>query len=86
MVLVRLNRLDNYDELLDHIHWMGRHVIGKVLRGSPLPTITPGLLRVSDMAEGEGDDAAQIQHMASELAVEIMGEPLEGLMKTNRWV
>jgi hypothetical protein len=85
MVLVRLDRLDNYDELLDHIRWMGRHAIGKVLRGSPLPTITPGLLRVSDVAKDEGDDSAQIQQMASELAMEIMGEPLERLMKTSRW-
>ena len=86
MVLVRLNRLDNYDELLDHIRWMGWHAIGKVLPGSPLPTITPGLLRVTDAAGGEGDDSATIQQMAGELAVEIMGEPLEGLMKTSRWL
>ena len=86
MVLVRLNRLGNYEELLDDIRWMGRHAIGKVVAGSPLPTITPGLLKVADEAGAEGPGAHPIQHRASELAVEIMGEPLDGLMKTDRWL
>ena len=83
MVLVRLNQVDNYDQLLDEIRWMGRHAIGKVVRGSPLPEITPGLLRVAELAGAEGE--GEIQRMAGELAEEIMGEPLEGLMKTSRW-
>jgi hypothetical protein len=84
MVLVRLNQLDNYQELLDDIRWMGRHAIGKVVRGPQMPEITPGLLRVSEVAGAESE--LQIQQAASELAVEIMGEPLAGLMKTSRWM
>jgi len=84
MVLVRLNQLDNYQELLDDIRWMGRHAIGKVVRGPKMPEITPGLLRVPEVAGAESE--LQIQQAASELAVEIMGEPLAGLMKTSRWM
>jgi len=68
----------------EQIRWMGRHAIGKVVRGPQMPEITPGLLRVSEVAGAESE--LQIQQAASELAVEIMGEPLAGLMKTSRWM
>lgn len=67
MALVRLDRVDNYDELLDHIRWMGTHAVGEVLLpgGAGLPVITPGLIKVGE--EEEGGIAENARALAEEL-------------------
>ncbi|MFH1567145.1 MAG: hypothetical protein ABIL09_04035, partial [Gemmatimonadota bacterium] len=80
MALVRLDRLDNYDELLDHIRWMRRHAVGQVVwkKGAPTPEITPGLLKVAEETDGT------IGERARALAEELAETPYERLREPNR--
>ena len=49
MVLVRLDRCDQYEELLEHVRWMGDYAVGNLVKGRGLNRFyTPGLLRVID--------------------------------------
>ena len=59
MVLVRLDRADDYEELLDEVRSLGRHAVGEVLWRRPdwrFPRRTPGLLKLAD--EGDFEETA----------------------------
>ena len=84
MVLVRLDRADNYEELLDQIRWMGPYAVGERketerhdLKGKGSEgrifeiEYTPGLLKVIDE---EGFGSGPIASAATELVRELSGE------------
>lgn len=49
MVLVRLDRHEEYPAFLEEIRWMGEHAVGQYAKGGGLSRhFTPGLLRVVD--------------------------------------
>ena len=49
MVLVRMDRLENYEELLGHIRWMGDHAVGHLVHPVKAQKFyTPGLLKIFD--------------------------------------
>jgi len=51
MVLVRMDRLENYEELLGHIRWMGEHAVGHLVKppGGPMQWYySPGLRKIVD--------------------------------------
>lgn len=59
MVLVRLDRTEDYEELLDEVRSLGQHAVGEVLWRRPdwrFPRRTPGLLKLAD--EGDFDERA----------------------------
>ena len=76
MMLVRLDRCDDYDELLDEVRSLGPHAVGEVLWRRPVwrfPQRTPGLLRLAD----EGD----FGEIAFDLAEQISGKTRDVLLK-----
>ena len=76
MVLVRLDRADDYEELLDEVRSLGRHAVGEVLWRRPgwrFPRRTPGLLKLAD----EGD----FEETALALAEQISGKSRTLLLK-----
>jgi hypothetical protein len=71
MVLVRLDRHQEYPALVDEIRWMGEHAVGNLAKGGGLSThFTPGLLRVYDE---ESPNDSPILHNALTLAEELCG-------------
>ena len=82
MALVRMDRVDHYEALLDRIRWMREHAVGEALwrKGTPMPEITPGLLKV---AEEEGGIIGQT---ARSLAEELAETPYERLREPRRVV
>lgn len=76
MILVRLDRTQDYDELLEEVRRLGRHAVGEVLwmrPGWPRPQRTSGLLRLAD--EGDFDEVAM------SLAEEISGMTRDALLE-----
>ncbi len=71
MVLVRLDRHERYEELLEYIRWMGEYAVGNLVKGGGLNQYyTPGLLRVIDEV---GPECAPIGTNAVSLAQELTG-------------
>lgn len=76
MALVRLDRHEDYDELLAEVRAMGEHAVGEVLWRRPewqRPKRTPGLLMLAD----EGRD---FEEQALTLAEEISGRSRDELL------
>ncbi|HJP29571.1 MAG TPA: hypothetical protein QGF95_03345 [Candidatus Latescibacteria bacterium] len=76
MVLVRLDRTADYDELLDEVRSLGQHAVGEVLWRRPgwrFPRRTPGLLKLAD--EGDFDE------VALEMAEQISGKSRTQLLE-----
>jgi len=71
MVLVRLDRHEEYDALLEHIRWMGEFAIGNLRKAGMSSHYTSGLLRVIDEV---GSTDEPIGARAVELALELTGE------------
>ena len=76
MILVRLDRCDDYNNLLDEVRSLGPHAVGEVLWMRPawsFPRRTPGLLRLAN--EGDFDEVALA------LAEEISGKSRQLLLQ-----
>ena len=85
MVLVRLDRHENYKELLEKIHWMGDYAIGHLVKvpGGLGHFYTPGLLRVIDEV---GENEAPIGTSALELALELTSQRNLEFLKMRRTI
>ena len=71
MVLVRLDHHESYEQLLDHIRWMGDYAVGNLVKGGGLNRwYTPGLLKVIDEV---GPAHEPIGTSALSLALELTG-------------
>ena len=66
MVLVRQDRTEDYEELLDEVRSLGQHAVGEVLWRPDwrFPRRTPGLLKLAD----EGDFYERALALAEEIS------------------
>ncbi len=72
MVLVRLDRTEDYEELLDEVRSLGQHAVGEVLWRRPdwrFPRRTPGLLKLAD----EGDFDERVLALVEEISGKTRG-------------
>lgn len=71
MVLVRLDRHEEYEALLDKVRWMGDFAVGHLAKAGLNSHYTPGLLKVIDEV---GEAGVPIGTNAVELALELTHE------------
>jgi hypothetical protein len=82
MVLLRLDRCENYSDLLEQVRAMGGYAVGYLIKPpKSLPFYTPGLMRVVDEI---GPEAEPIGTNALALAEELSGIKGWVNMKTRR--
>lgn len=78
MALVRLDCAENYEQLLDHVRWMGKYAIGQRETLRAKVWYTPGLLKlIDDEGPGSGAIAERAAAMVEELADEEAVKALE---------